>query len=417
MKSMSFARLVGTHKNTFFRLGFGFTRGRGGAAAMHAASCIAAVTGGWQVKGGGALHSVAGSYKWNKSLIEGLDAKDPRVRAIDMSRIGPALTGDPYDLAGGPPVKAMIVQSTNPVEVAPEQAKVKAGFARDDLFVAVHEQFMTATAKFADIVIPATMFVEHDDIYQASGHPHIQFGRKLIEPPGECRSNHWVVCELAKRVGARHRGFEMTSREIVDWTLEHSGWGGLAAVEQTSQIETMPPFEEAHYLDGFSWPDKKFRFKPDWHNIPKANDGLLGPVDRIPEFPDHWAITEAADATYPFRLTTSPARAYLNSSFNETTSSRNKHGAPVVMIHPDDLLALGLADGDKVRIGSRVGEIAVKARAFDGVKRGVAVIESIPPNEHFEGGAGVNTLTSADQVAPYGGAPFHDTAVWIKPAR
>ena len=109
----------------------------------------------------------------------------PGLRVIDQSRIGPALLGDPFDLAGGPPVKAMLVQNTNPATVAPDQTKVKQGLAREDLFVCVHEQFMTETAKFADIVLPATMFLEHDDVYQGGGHQHIMFGRKLVEAPGE----------------------------------------------------------------------------------------------------------------------------------------------------------------------------------------------------------------------------------------
>ena len=139
-------------------------------------------------------------------MIEGLDVRDPSVRVMDQSRIGPVLLNDPYDLAGGPPVTAMIVQNTNPASVAPDQTKVKQGLAREDLFVCVHEQFMTETAQLADIVLPATMFLEHDDIYQGGGHQHIMLGRKLVEPPGECRNNHEVICDLAARVGAEHRG-------------------------------------------------------------------------------------------------------------------------------------------------------------------------------------------------------------------
>jgi hypothetical protein len=113
-----------------------------------------------------------------------------------MSRIGPVLTGDKDDLAGGPPVMAMLIQNTNPVTVAPESAKVRAGFAREDLFVCVHEQFMTETARMADVVLPATTFLEHDDIYLGGGHTFLQVARGVLEPPGECRSNHAVICGL-----------------------------------------------------------------------------------------------------------------------------------------------------------------------------------------------------------------------------
>ena len=136
-------------------------------------------------------------------MIEGLDARDPKVRMLDQSRVGAILTGDRDALLDGPPVTAMLIQNTNPVSVAPDQNKVKPGFAREDLFVCVHEQFMTETALMADIVLPATTFLEHDDFYQGGGHQHIIMGPKLVEPLGESRSNHEVICGLAKRAQRR----------------------------------------------------------------------------------------------------------------------------------------------------------------------------------------------------------------------
>jgi anaerobic selenocysteine-containing dehydrogenase len=313
----------------------------------------------------------------------------------------------------------MLIQSTNPMAVAPEQRKVRSGFMREDLFVAVHEHFMTETAQVADIVLPATMFLEHDDIYQASGHSTIQFAGKLVEPPAECRSNHEVVSALAGRLGARHPGFEMTARELADATLKASGWPGVDELEKGEHgafLEMHPDFETGHYLKGFNWPDKKFRFKPDWSTVPSRNEGVVGPVALMPRLPDHWEITEAPDAAHPFRLATSPARAYLNSTFGETRSSNEKHGRPEAMMHPDDLARLGIAAGQRIIVGNGRGEIRVRAKAFAGLRPGVVVIESIPPNAHFEGGEGVNTLTSADQGAPYGGAVFHDTRVWVRAA-
>ena len=127
--------------------------------------------------------------------------------------------------------------------VAPEQALVRQGFAREDLFVAVHEQFMTETAAMADIVLPATMFMEHDDLYYGGGHQHISVGAKLIDPPGECRSNHEVLQGLGRRLNAVHPGFEMTPRELIDATLKKSGHG---------DIETPGSGSVARYPAGFS---------------------------------------------------------------------------------------------------------------------------------------------------------------------
>src|SRR5918994_6986866 len=225
-------------------------------------------------------------------MIEGLDPRDDSIRQLDQSRIGPVLTGDPHDIGSGPPVAAIFIQNTNPVAVAPEQHKVKQGFARENLFVAVHDQFMTETAKLADVVLPATMFLEHDDLYQGGGHQHIQLGDKLVPPPGECRSNHEVICGLAQRVGAEHPGFGMTPREQIDRTLRDSGWGTLEELERGRWIDAQPPFRQAHFLDGFGYSDGKFRFKPDWTRVPSTNAGPMGPWASLPALPDHWEAIE-----------------------------------------------------------------------------------------------------------------------------
>ncbi len=411
-----FAALIGERKRAFFRLGYGFTRSRNGAVNMHAACSIATVIGAWQYEGGGAFHNNAAIYHWDKTLIEGLDVVDPSIRVLDQSRIGAILTGDRAALFDGPPVGALLIQNTNPVSVAPDQTVVKRGFAREDLFVCVHEQVMTETAQMADVVLPATMFTEHDDLYQGGGHQYILLGPKLVEPPGECRSNHEVICGLAKRVGAQHRGFDMTSREIIDWTLRHSGWGTLDNLESRKWIDAQPDFRTAHYLDGFAYPDGKFRFKPDWPRVPFRSPWNAGPYDRMPALPDHWTVVEEATADYPFRLATSPARAFLNSSFNETPTSRELQGRPTVMLHPDDAAALGIAEGDRVVLGNARGEVRLFATIFDGVRRGVAIAESIWPNTAYDDGKGINTLTGADAIAPYGGAAVHDTRVWVRRA-
>jgi anaerobic selenocysteine-containing dehydrogenase len=409
-----FATLVGTRKKSFFRLGYGFARQRNGAVNIHAASCIPTVTGAWQYEGGGAFHSNSGIYKWRKGLIEGLDKIDRNIRQLDQSQIGRVLTGDADALRQGGPVKALFIQNTNPVSVAPEQELVKRGFAREDLFTVVHEQFMTETAQMADIVLPATQFMEHDDLYQGGGHQHIMWGGKLVDPPGECRSNHEVICALAQRLGAEHRGFTMTPREIVDWTLQETGRGTLEELVANDFIDIQPDFETAHYLKGFGWRDGKFRFKPDWTKVPNSNAGLVGPHETLPSLPDHWAVIEAADAEHPFRLATSPARNFLNSSFTETPTSQKKEGVPTLMLHPDDAAVLGIAAGDHVVVGNRRGTVELDAVLFDGVVRGVVIAESIWPNGAHRGGRGINTITGADSPAPYGGAAFHDNKVWIR---
>ncbi len=410
----AFATLVGRNERTFFRLGYGFSRQRNGAANMHAALCIPAVTGAWAHEGGGALHASSAVYGLDKTLIEGLDRRDESVRRLDMSRVGAILTGDRGALKGGGPVRAMLIQNTNPLVVAPDQETVRRGFARDDLFVCVHEQFMTDTARYADVVLPATMFLEHDDIYTASAHQFLQFAPKAIDPPGECRSNHEVISALAKRLGAKHRGFEVSPREIIDETLSVSGRGTLAELEAARWLDCQPPFEAAHFLDGFGHADGKFHFRADWPNTPYANDGLCGPWQGLPSLPDYWAINEDSDAAHPFKLATSPARNFLNSSFNQTATSLAREGRPSALMHPDDMAALGLGEGDVVRLGNARGEIRLHAKTSPGATRGVIVSEGLWDNRAFLDGRGINTLTSADSVAPFGGAAFHDARVWAR---
>jgi anaerobic selenocysteine-containing dehydrogenase len=405
----AFARLYNTTKRAYIRVGYGFTRSRNGAAAMHAVTCLPAVTGAWRHEGGGALWSNRVLYRWDKTMIEGLDALDKSTREIDMCLIGAALTGDAAALKGGPPVTAMLMQNTNPAVVAPDTSRVLKGLAREDLFLAVHEQFMTDTARYADVLLPATMFMEHDDLYQGGGHTHFQIGPKLIDPPGECRSNHEVLQGLAHRLAARHPGFDMTAMELIDWTLKASRWPDAASLLDARWVDAAVPFEEAHFLKGFGTPDKKFHFAPDWSRV--GADWR-----RMPRLPDQLDTIEAATAEKPFRLMTSPARRFLNSTFTETPGSRAKEKRPQVLMHPADADRLGLTDGDRVTLGNERAAVVVPVRRFDGLQPGTLVVEGIWPNSTFEGGIGINALVGADPIPPHGGGAFHDTAVWVRRA-
>ena len=404
-----FARLYGATPRSFLRLGYGFTRSRNGASNMHAASCLPAVTGAWQHPGGSALFANSALYPLNKTLIEGLDAARAGVRTLDMSRIGRVLTGDPADLGDGPPVTAMLVQNTNPAVVAPESARVRDGLLREYLFLCVHEQFLTETAAYADVVLPATTFLEHDDIYPGGGHTFLQVARPVVAAPGACRSNHAVICGLAERLGARHPGFGMTARQLIDATLAASGLPDSDAIAGTDGLDCALPFERAHFLDGFAWPDKRFRFAADW--------SALGPLGAaLPALPDHAALIDAADDAHPFRMVTAPAHDFLNTTFTETPTSRRKLGRPTALLHPDDCARLGVAAGDPVRLGNDQGSVLVHAEPFAGLQPGVVVVESIWPNAAFVEGIGINTLISADPAPPVGGAVFHDTKVWVRGA-
>jgi anaerobic selenocysteine-containing dehydrogenase len=405
----AFARLYGRTRRSYLRLGYGFSRSRNGAVQLFAASCLPAVTGAWQYEGGGALYSNQGLLDLDRTLIEGLDRRDPRVRVLDQSRIGQVLAGNPADLGGGPPVTALLIQNTNPMVVAPDSGLVRRGFARDELFVCVHEQFMTETAAMADIVLPATTFLEHDDLYTAGAHTYLQLGRAILPPHAECRSNHDVVCALAARLGASHPGFAMSPLELIDHTLLASGLPGVADFPDDGWLDCAPPFATAHFLDGFAHADRKFHFRANWTAFAPGHGAM-------PSFPDHLARIDDGDPARPFRLVAAPSRSFLNTSFNNTPSSLAREGQPTALVHPEALARLGLGDGDRLRIGNTQGDVVVRARAFDGLQQRVVIVEGIWPNHAFEGGVGINLLTSADRGLPRGGAVFHDTSVWLAPA-
>ncbi len=418
----AFARLVGITPKSYFRLGYGFTRSRNGVISMHAALSVATVLGSWQHEGGGAFHSNASIFTLNRGLLTGASLADPDIRQLDQSEMGRILTGDPVALRGRGPVTAMLVQNTNPANVLPEQRLVRKGLLRDDLFMAVHEHFMTETAELADIVLPATMFVEHDDIYRGGGQSHVLLGPKIVEPPQTVRSNHFVIEELAKRLGVADRpGFGLSEKEMINIILagdDRPDYDGLRAAKW---LDMQPDFRASHYLDGFAFPDGKFRFAPDWTGQacatkPPASIGALGPHQDLPHFPDQWDVIELADADHPFRLATSPSRNFLNSTFAETKTSKDKEGRPEVMVSNADAERLGIVTGDIVRLGNPRGQIRLHARVTDAVKPGVLVAEGLWPNKAHLDGEGINVLTGADAVAPYGGVGLHDNRVWLEAA-
>ena len=409
----SFARLYGSTQKSFIRVGYGFTRSRNGASRLHAVSCLPAVSGAWKERGGGFLAASGGVFHLNKTLIEGQDVQTS-ARTLDMSQLGRVLLGDKDALKGGPPVMAMITQNTNPAAVAPEQNKVLEGLSRDDLFLCVHEQFMTDTARFADVVLPATTFLEHADFYTSYGHTFLQVARPILEPQGEARSNHHVLSELTQRLGVQHRNFQLTTWDLIDETLRASGYPGAEEIVAMRWYDAQEKPGQVDLRKAFPSSDGRFHFTVDWEGLANATPVPLdahAPEVRPPSRPDHWALM---DTTHPFRLVPGPARNFLNSSFTETPTSLQREERPTAKIHPEDAGPLGIQDGAKVELGNDRGRVKLHAQLTKDVRPGVVVVECVWPNGAFEEGVGINVLTSADRVLPMGGAAFHDTSIWMR---
>ena len=199
----------------------------------------------------------------------------------------------------------------------------------------------------------------------------------------------------------------MTAWELIDDMLRRSGLPPAEQVWADGGVNVAKSFEDMHFLNGFAYPDGKFRFAPDWKAVGTAHAVM-------PTLPDHLEIVERADSEHPFKMVVAPARQFLNSSFTETPGSKKREVRPTALIHPADMARLGVAEGDRVRLGNRRASVVVHARPFDGVREGVTVVEGVWPNKSFAEGLAVNALIGDDRAPPVGGAAFHDTAVWIR---
>jgi anaerobic selenocysteine-containing dehydrogenase len=246
-------------------------------------------------------------------------------------------------------------------------------------------------------------------MYLGFGHTFLTYGPKLIEPLGEARSNHDVVCALARRLGAEHAGFSMSPNELLDDGLRRGGLPPLSEVAAEGWLDRALPFERAHFLDGFPQSDRRFHFKPLWDEI--------GPYHAsMPPVADFSSCFERENSEHPFKLVCPPARNFLNTTFTETGTSNAKEGGPSVRIHPRAAADLGIAAGDKVRLGNTRGSVLLKAALGGGQHVRTLVVEGIWPGAAFEEGNCINTLIGADPVPPNGGVAFHDTAVWVRRA-
>jgi anaerobic selenocysteine-containing dehydrogenase len=228
----------------------------------------------------------------------------------------------------------------------------------------------------------------------------------VLDRHADCRTNHEVVCDVARRLGSNHPSFGMTAVELLDATLRASGRGSWEEAARRGWIEYAQPFRAAHFLDGFPSSDGRFHFKPDW--------SAVGPYHgEMRALPDHLENYEQASAELPFRLVVPPARSFLNTTFTETPSSARREGEPRALMHRSDAERLGVVDGGRVVLANRRGEVALHAHPCDTAPPGVIVVEGNWPSSAYPGGVGINTLIGADPVPPNGGAAFHDTAVRV----
>jgi anaerobic selenocysteine-containing dehydrogenase len=405
------ARDYGTIRPSVIRLNYGMQRHAGGGNAIRAVACLPALVGSWRDPAGGALLSSSGTYPVDSAALERPDLIHGAPRTINMSSIGDALL-----TATDPPIRALYVYNSNPVAVAPESARVTAGFARDDLFCVVHEIFQTDTADYADILLPATTQLEQTEIHHSYGHLYVQANQRAIAPLGEAKPNTEVFRLLAARMGFTDACFRDSDDDLargafdashpraagLDWeTLKARGWQRLAVPA------TYAPFAHGN----FPTPSGKCEF----HSPMLAAQGH----DPLPTFvPPRESVRSnpALAQRFPLAFISPPARNFLNSSFANLPRFFAEEQAPGLQIHPDDAAPRGIATGDRVRIHNDRGSFTAAARVTDRTRPGVVVAPSVWWRKLSPDGANANAVTSQALTDLGRAATFYDCLVDVASA-
>lgn len=405
---VSLAREYATAKPSIIRLNYGMQRHAGGGAAVRAVACLPAIIGAWRHAAGGLLLSTSGTYGFDSRILERPDLMRGTPRTINMTRLGDAL------LNARPPVKALYVYNSNPAAVAPDQSSVTRGLLREDLFTVVHDQFLTDTANFADIVLPATTQLEHFDLHKSYGHLYVMLNEPSIPPLGEAKCNADVFRLLAVKMGFDDDAFLETDREIAEQVLRsqsqalegitmdrlaREGWARLNLPDRFA------PFAEGR----FPTPSGKCHL----FSEALARQGLDPLPAYVPPKESRASNPELA-SRYPLALLSPPAPGFLNTTFGNLPRTLRANPKPFLDINPADAEDRNVASGDRVRVFNARGSCALWARVTDRVRVGVVVAPAIWWQKLSPDGRNINHLTSQAVTDLGGGATFYDCLVDVE---
>ncbi|HET7265295.1 MAG TPA: molybdopterin-dependent oxidoreductase [bacterium] len=395
------ATMYGRARAPFIRMGWGMSRSVQGGQAIRAVALLPGVTGAYARPGGGALLSTSQSFGFSLDPIRKPSGPET-VRSVNHSRLGEALL-----TLADPPIRALFVAGNNPAVTCPDAGAVRRGLAREDLFTVVHAPFLSDTAKYADVVLPAATFLETEDFYRAYGAYYVQFGPRALEPVGQAWPNVRLAQELARRLGLRDAVFSMTTDELLR-TLWSRAEGPAAAVDPTS-VRGAGPIKIQANGGGqrFATPSGKLEF----YSSHLAARGL-------PPMPD-WApdAGEAADAArWPLRLLTAPGYYQAHTAFSGNERLRRRQGPPVAILHPSDADRRKLREGDAVELYNDRGAVGLMLRVSDEVPAGVVLVPGQRPSGEARHGT-VNLLCS-DRYTDIGeGATYQSTFLDVRPGQ
>jgi len=420
------------------RLNYGVQRSDNGGAATRAICMLPALIGAWKHHGGGLQLSTSGAFRWDREALDRPDLMQAsplgrEARVVNMSVLGQALTelgngpaeSKPLE---GPAVHALFVYNSNPAAIAPDQGAVLRGLSRPDLFTVVHEQFFTDTADYADILLPATTFLEHKDLQGAYGHYYVQLSEQAIEPPGEARSNVWLFSQLAQRMGFTEPCFRDSVDDLIAQALRSGDPGSQQPWFAGITAETLRAAGSAQRLrfeDEQGDEHSRQRFLPFAEGPFATPSGRIEfysatleaqGIDPLPAFrPAPESRHSPERERYPLEFLPRKADNYMNSTFPNLPGHRAMESAfdGVLEIHADDAVHRGIADGDTVDVFNDRGSLALRAHVNGSVRPGV-VAARLDWNKLSAGGHNVNLLTS-QRLNDLGGGPvFYSTLVDVR---
>lgn len=417
------ARMYGTTQPAAIRVNYGVQRCDNGGAAIRAIAMLPALTGAWKHLGGGLQLSTSGAFRFDNEALERPELMlaselGRAARVVNMSLLGQALTE-----LKEPEVKALFVYNSNPAAIAPDQGAVLRGLRREDLFTVVHEQFFTDTADYADVVLPATTFLEHKDIQGAYGHYYVQLSEQAIEPLGEARSNVWLFGQLAQRMGFEEACFRDSVDDLIAQALradepekQHAWMKGmtqetLRAAGGSQRLKFAEEARDAQFLPFAQGPFDTPSGKIEFYSEALATQG----IDPLPAFRAAAESRNAeGDGRYPLEFLPRKADNYMNSTFANLEGHRKMESASngVLEMHREDAAERGIAEGDAVEVFNDRGSLALHARVTR-VPRGV-VAARLNWNKLSTGGHNVNLLTS-QRLNDLGGGPvFYSVLVEVR---
>jgi anaerobic selenocysteine-containing dehydrogenase len=414
---VALARRYGTTKPTLLKFSDGIQRHGNGGQTCRALACLPAVVGQYGVRGGGLFYSTTDYIAWDSEAVSHRSECPPQPRKVNMNRLGAALTGE----VTSPPIMSLYVFAANPVAASPNTGLIVQGLRREDLFTVVHEQFMTDTAHFADIVLPATTQLEQVDLHKPYGQRHLQYNHAAIAPLGEAKSNWDVMRLLAAGMGFNEpwlrQDAEEVLREILDASRPRNPLLADVTLERL-QAEGTVPYE---FGEGLDVPFADGRFPTPSGKVELRCEAMRGfGLDPLPVYEAPAEFTSVAqddEVDPPLTLLTGAAHHFVTTSMANQPSLLAKEGSPFIEINPSDAAARGIVDGEEVIVSNRRGWCTLRAVVTDDVLPGVVVSPKGRWASLSAGGRTVNWLTP-DAIADLAGqSTFHSNRVHVRPAR